>query len=36
MKPWMKNAAFILAVIAATKLAKQYLPLPGAVTDLLP
>ncbi len=36
MKTWVKNAAFILAVIAAVKLAKSYLPLPSAVNDLLP
>lgn len=36
IKTIAKNAAFILAVIAVTKLAKSNLPLPSAVSDLLP
>lgn len=32
----IKNVAFVLAVIAATKVAKDFVPLPGAVKNLLP
>jgi hypothetical protein len=36
MKTYLKQAAFVLAVIAAAKVAKAYLPLPAAATNLLP
>lgn len=32
----IKNVAFVLAVIAAAKLAKDFVPLPGTVKNLLP
>lgn len=36
MKAYLKDALFILAVIAVAKLAKQKLPVPVAVAGLLP
>lgn len=36
MKTQLKQAAFVLAVIAIAKLAKGYLPLPAAAQNLLP
>lgn len=36
MKTYAKQALFVLAVIAAAKLAKNYLPLPAAAANLLP
>lgn len=36
MKTYAKQALFVLAVIAVTKLAKSYVPVPAAVSNLLP
>lgn len=36
MKTHLKQAAFVLAVIAAAKLLKAYAPLPDAAKNLLP
>lgn len=36
MKDYIKQAAFVLAVIAVAKLAKGALPLPDSAKNLLP
>jgi hypothetical protein len=36
MKTYLKQAAFVLAVVAAAKFAKDKLPVPDAVKALLP
>ncbi len=36
MKTYIKEAAFILAVIAVAKLAKKSVTLPTGIADLLP
>lgn len=36
MKTYAKQALFVLAVIAAAKVAKAYLPVPDAAKNLLP
>lgn len=36
MKTYLKQAAFVLAVIAAAKLVKKSVTLPTTVADLLP
>lgn len=36
MKTYAKQALFVLAVIAAAKFAKTYVPVPDAVKSLLP
>ncbi len=36
MKTYIKEAVFILAVVAAAKLVKKSIALPSAVSDLLP
>tara|TARA_Y100000296_G_scaffold83233_1_gene113678 strand:- start:2060 stop:2173 length:114 start_codon:yes stop_codon:yes gene_type:complete len=36
MKTYIKQAAFVLAVIAATKLVSKSISLPSSVKDLLP
>lgn len=36
MKGYLKDAAFIIAVVVAVKFAKTVLPLPASVTNLLP
>ena len=36
MKTYLKQAAFVLAVIAAAKFGKSSLPIPDSVKNLLP
>ncbi len=36
MKTYLKQAAFVLAVIAAAKLVKKSITLPSSVSDLMP
>ncbi len=36
MKTYLKQAAFVLAVIAAAKLVKKSVALPSSVSDVLP
>lgn len=36
MNPMVKQALFVLAVIAAAKVAQQALPIPNAIANYLP